>query len=135
MAKIKDKLKIKPNNYFKQNTEVLLKQKQLKKLNKSKKEIENILKEIVDTFNTKNINERDAEKFLDRLPLNSLKELQDFQSGKKRETPLFILNLRMQLRKDRTKKIEELLKIEEQISEIEKDLLLAKINCIMEVIK
>lgn len=135
-SKAKPKIKkSKPKELFKNDPAVLLKIEELKKLHKNKNEIENSIKEIIDTFNNKTINEGDAEHFLDRLPLNSLKEIQEFQAGKKRETNLSVLNLRAQLRKDRTKKVEELRKIEEQISELEKDLLLAKINCVMNNLK
>lgn len=113
---------------FADSLEVSKQQAQLKALEEDRKSIEQNIKDIIDTYNSKTANNRDAERFLDKLPLDSLKELQDFLNGKKKESNLDILKLRAQLRKDRNKQVDQLIKIEEEISKSQIDLLLAKIN-------
>lgn len=110
-------------------------QEKLKELQKERKIIELKIKSIIDTYNSKSANDKDAERFLDRLPLESLKELQEFLSGKKKDSNLGILRLRAKLRKERNLKIEELSKLDEKISESQIDLLLAKIDCVMDKIE
>ena len=115
--------------------EVFSEQEKLKELQKDRKVIESKIKTIIDTYNSKSANDKDAERFLDRLPLESLKELQEFLSGKKKDSNLEILRLRAKLRKERNIKLEELNKLDEKISESQIDLLLAKIDCVMNKIE
>lgn len=115
--------------------QVVSEQEKLKELQKDRKVIESKIKNIIDTYNSKSANDKDAERFLDRLPLESLKELQEFLSGKKKDSNLDILKLRAKLRKERNIKIEELNKLDEKISESQIDLLLAKIDCVMNKIE
>ncbi|HVI41873.1 MAG TPA: hypothetical protein VM577_14580 [Anaerovoracaceae bacterium] len=126
--KVSRKLKSKNIDIYADSVEVSLKKDQLKALEQDRKEIEKSIKEIIDTYNSKSANNRDAERFLDKLPLDSLRELQDYLNGKKKESNLDILKVRAKLRKDRNTKIDELLKIEEKISQGQIDLLIAKIN-------
>ena len=112
---------------FADSKEVSQKQAELKALEQERKGLEQSIKEIIDTYNSKSANNRDAERFLDKLPLDSLRELQDFMAGKKKESNLDILKLRAKLRKDRNKKIDEINKMDEKISEGQIDLILAKI--------
>lgn len=127
-AKVSKRLKSKAIDIYADSIEVLQKKAQLKELEQDRKEIEKSIKEIIDTYNSKSANNRDAERFLDKLPLDSLRELQDYLNGKKKESNLEILKVRAQLRKDRNQKIDELLKLEEKISQGQIDLLIAKIN-------
>ena len=117
------------------SVQVASEQEKLKELQKDRKAIESKIKNIIDTYNSKSANDKDAERFLDRLPLESLKELQEFLSGKKKDSNLDILKLRAKLRKERNIKIEELNKLDEKISESQIDLLLAKIDCVMNKIE
>lgn len=112
-------------NLFADSKDVNQKQIELKELEKNRKSIEKDIKNIVDNFNAKTFN--NSEKFLDKLPIDSLTELQEFLSGKK-ENNLEILNTRSKLRKDRNQKIEELHLMDKKISEGQIELLLAKIN-------
>lgn len=126
--------KSKKNNLF-DSAQVISEQVRLKELQKDRKAIESKIKTIIDAYNSKSANDKDAERFLDRLPLESLKELQEFLSGKKKDSNLEILKLRAKLRKERNIKLEELNKLDEKISESQIDLLLAKIDCVMNKIE
>jgi hypothetical protein len=117
---------IKVIDHYADSKEVATEQTKLKELQKSGKEIENKIKEIISTFNSKSSMNKDAERFLERLPLDSLKDFSEF--GKKRESSMEILKLRTKLRKDKEIKEVELNAIESQISVSKIDLLLAKIN-------
>lgn len=131
-AKVKVK---KPKVNLFDSKEVSSEQEKLKELQKNRREIELKIKDIIDTYNSKSANDRDAERFLDRLPLESLKELQEFVSGKKKDSNLENLKVRAKLRKERTQKIEELNSIDKKISESQIDLLLAKIDHVINKIE
>lgn len=127
--KPKLKKKVKPADIFLGSKEVAKEQAKLKELQKSRKVIENNIKEMIDTYNSKSvIKEGGAERFLEKLPLDSLKEFYEFTAGQKRESSLSILKIRSKLRRQKEIKEYELDKIESEIALSQIDLLLAKIN-------
>lgn len=113
------------------NTEVKNKEKELKNLIKKQESVEQEIKDLLITFKKKSPSDKDIDRFLDGLPLKDLRDLQDFQRGKKKDFSLDILKLRTKLKNEQMLKFEELIKLDEQIKETKTDLLLAKINCVL----
>lgn len=108
--------------------EVKNKQNHLKDLLDQRFEIEECIENIVDDYNSLSATDENADSWLERLPINSLSELQNFAAGKKKESNLEILRLRSQLRKDKDKQFESLKKVDDLIYIGEIDILMAKLN-------
>ena len=90
------------------------------------KDIENIFEKFQSSNN-------EPEDFLDRLPLETLKEIEDFEFGKNKKVfPMGVLKERTKLLKERDEKIKHLDTINKSITENNIDLLLSKIKCVME---
>lgn len=123
--------KTKAPDIFVNSKEVAKEQDKLTNLQISRRIIEDNIKGIIDTYNSKTVAGGSAERFLDKLPLESLKEFSDFSSGKKRDTGLGTMKLRTKLRKEKEEQESELSKIDSQIALGQIDLLLAKINYIV----
>jgi hypothetical protein len=123
--------KTKTPDLFVNSKEVAKEQDKLENLQISKRIIEDNIKGIIDTYNSKSVAGGSAERFLDKLPLDSLKEFSEFSSGKKRETSLGTMKLRTRLRKEKEEQEVQLSKLDSQIALGQIDLLLAKINYIV----
>jgi hypothetical protein len=113
---------------YSQSPQVQDKEACLKQLQDHRREIETSISEIVTDYNAKVALSADAAKFLERMPLESLKDLQEFSAGKKLDSNLGILRSKSKLRKDRNKKLQNLTEVNRQIVESQIDLLIAKID-------
>ncbi len=124
MPKVKKSIKVKDSVISKI-------EKDIKALRKKKKDIKSDIQEIIDLYNVKSASAKEAEKWVDRLPLETLKELQDFLSGKKKNFNLSDLKERSLLRKKHMISLEELARIENEMARHNIDLLLAKVNYLL----
>ncbi len=120
---------IKPN--YELNPQIKNKEDQLKKLQIKSNKLKNHIGNMINDLNAKTTLSAEASKFLERLPLDSLQDFQNFSAGKKIEYNLDLLRARSKLRKDCNKKMQILFEINQQIVENQIDLLLAKIDHIM----
>lgn len=119
-------------NIYKTSKEVTSKEKELKSLIKQKKLLEQDLKDISSEFNSLSASSpREAENMLDRLPLETLRELYEFTAGKKAPTGMTILNLRTELKKERLVTSEKLSKLNQEISINKIDVLLSKVKFLL----
>lgn len=114
---------------FKGNKEILRVNSEISKLSLEKEKIQTDLKNLIDNFNSK-LSMEDAEDFLERLPLESIKDLQEFEAGEKDNFVMNILREKSDLIREQKNKAAEIVSIDKKISEQEIDLLLAKINCV-----
>ncbi len=128
----KIKKKVKKNiNLYSSSLEVKSKETELKNLQKSKKGIELEISELIYDFNDKILAASDPSNFIEKLPLNSLKEFENFSAGREISSNLGILRSKIQLRKDKDKMVDSLSLIDKQIANNKIELLLAKINHIL----
>jgi len=88
--------------------------------------------DIENIFNKFQASNDEPEDFLDRLPLETLKELEDFEFGKKKVFCMDVLKDRGKLLKEKDEKINHLNIINKNITENNIDLLLSKIKCVMD---
>lgn len=111
--------------------EVKTKQKVLTDLQDKRKSIELEIKNICENYNSKSVNDKEAAQWLDRLPLETLKELEDFSAGRKHNFNLLDLKTRSDLRKNRNSKLEEFIKVNDEIYIGKIDLLLVKLSSLI----
>lgn len=103
------------------------KQKHLKSLEKHRSQLIKDIDELISVYNAKSVmSDKEAVEWLDRLPLSTLHELEQFSAGRKKDFNLQTLKFRSDLLKSRDSQIEELRKIEDLIYLAKIELLEAK---------
>lgn len=130
---VKDKTKIKkPKSKKKPLTETQLniksKEQDVKKLKKQKADLEIIIEKMLKEYSGKNISQEAASYNLEKLPLDTLKDFQDFRSEKKMNFNLLTMKLRSEIRRKKDIKLQELQALILKIYEAEQDVLIAKIQ-------
>lgn len=121
----------KKKDLYEGNAEISRVTAEISELAATRKQLQTDLSDIIEDYNAK-IAAEDAEDFLERLPLESVKDLQEFAAGEKKTFVMDILRDKGQLVQDQQSKVKEILAIDKKISENEIDLLLAKINCVID---
>lgn len=121
----------KKKDLYEGNAEISRVTAEISELTVARQQLQANLGDIIEDYNSKMIAEN-AEDFLERLPLESVKDLQEFAAGRKKIFVMDILRNKTQLIQDQQNKIKEILAIDKKISENEIDLLLAKINCVID---
>jgi len=117
--------------FYHKDKKILDKNKKIKQLQDERKILIEDINQLVSSFQDKAmVPTDDMDKWLHQLPLNSLRDLADFELGNKKDYNLFILHMRSQFRKDKDDRIEDLSKLNSEIFIDQVDVLLDKIECI-----
>lgn len=127
--------KTKAKNIFLKDKDIINQKKLLQSLYETRDEIELKVKDIHEEFSESSLKEEDAEGFFDKLPLNSLMEVQKYEAGEKILNASQLLKKRASLRKESLVELKKLEKLDESIYHAQIDLLLAKINCLNKMVE
>lgn len=130
-AKVRKK---RAKNLFKSDKSILDKKKKINNLSEQRYELEEKIKDIFEEYNASSIREEDAEGFFDKLPLNSLMDLEKFALGKRNPTISDLLEKRISLRKESNSSLSKIEEIDKDIYLAKIDLLLAKVNCLSKIV-
>lgn len=125
-TKTKTKKLKKVTNFFQNDSKILEFTKTIDSLNLERQNLEKDIQLIMSSFKEKN-----KEEDLSRLPLQSVKDLQDFEAGQKISFTMDLFDDRLKLRQDHQKKLQDLTQIDKNIASQQIELLLAKIDCVM----
>lgn len=124
----KSKTKKARSLFFRDKT-IVSEKKKLKALELKRKELINNIKNIIDTFQFKDLDIQHCSDWLECFPLQSLKELHQSLS-QENDCSLNALQMRSRLKKEHDSSVEETIKTEREIYISNIDLLLAKIDCV-----
>jgi uncharacterized protein YlbG (UPF0298 family) len=126
------KKKKKKNTLFDSNANVKQKMSELQKLSAQKTKLESDIKEIDKDFSDKLSSVKSLDGLINRLPIESLKDLINNESGNKGLTATDLFDEKTKVTKEKDSKFDQLDKLESDIKISKIDALLAKINCVIE---
>lgn len=121
-------------NLFKSDKEILDKRKIINCLREERFSLEEKIKDLFDEFNASSLKEEDAEGFFDKLPLNTLMDLEKFALGKKTDSISDLIEKRISLRKENNAHVAKIESLDKDIYLAQIDLVLAKIKCLNNII-
>ncbi len=122
----------KVRSLFFRNKDVVAEKKKLVELKKQKRGTISNIDDIVETYNDKCLILLLDEHWLERLPLDSIREFNRFLSGDKHDFGLPALKIQSDLRKAHEEQVDLLLKVDRDIMIGKIDIILAKIDCIQD---
>lgn len=126
------KRKKKVATIFAKNPEVLSLNKKRNKILKQISQSEAEMEHLFESYHDNMVKAETAEDFFERLPLDTIKDLHDFEAGTKKDFSMEILREKSRIENDRGLKIDEIIALNKTLKESQIDLLLAKINCVIE---
>lgn len=118
----------KPRKYWFRNKKVVALRKDLKSLKRQKKDLMNQVQEVINQYNANASQVTEAADWLEKLPLETIQELYSFLAGESNFN-LQTLVKRSKLRKEHLQKIDEVKQLDNKITEVQIDLVIAQIEC------
>jgi len=112
---------------FFRNKGVVAEKKKLLELKKRKITLIREIREIVEIFNGKSLDKKDAKEWLKKLPLHALSDLYRSTDD---DRGLTVFDLYVRLKDEHGERVDESIKLDSEIYVNEIDLLLSKIDCI-----
>jgi len=133
-SKPKKPRKKRATNLFKSDKDILDKKKKINSLSEERYALEEKIKDLFAEFNESSVKEEDAEGFFDKLPLNTLMDLEKFALGKKTDSISDLIEKRISLRKESNAHVAKIESLDKDIYLAQIDLVLAKIKCLNNII-